>query len=152
MKLTRRRVVLAVSLVLLGVLVPVIVLGVGRFPAFDIFGQDDPLGVENGRQDMVVCFRSGLSRFQPDDVVNEVLTIPQPDGSEALPPGVDGFAFDSAGEGSSATTVLLIDFYSNASEEEQDAVQVALLGREEVLTVVRDARASDCRAATSTTS
>lgn len=152
MKVTRRRVALAVGLVFLGLMVPVILLGVGRFPAFDIFGQDDPLGVENGRQDMIVCFRPGLSQFQTNDVVTNVLTIPQPDGSDALPAGVDGFAYDFLGEEPSVITVLEIDFYSNASKEEKDALQAALLERDEVVTVLRDARASDCEAATSTTS
>lgn len=143
---------MAVGLVFLGLIVPVIVLGVGRFLAFDIFRNEDPLGVENGRQDMIVCFRPGLSQFQTNDVVTDVLTIPQPDGSEALPSGVDGFAYDFLGEEPSVITVLEIDLYSNASKEDEDALEAALLERDEVVTVLRDARASDCQAATSTTS
>lgn len=152
MRITRRRLGVAAALVVIGLALPVVVVGVATFGDYDIFGNEDPLGVENGRQDMIVCFRPGLSRFQPDDVVDAVLTFPQPDGSEALPPGMDGFGYAASSEDESATTVLEIDFYSNAKEQDKDRLEAALRARDEVATVLRRARASDCQAATSTTS
>lgn len=152
MRITRRRLGVAAALVVIGLVLPVVVVGVANFGDFDIFGHDDPLGVEGGRQDMIDCLRPGLSRFQPNDVVEAVLVFPQPDGSEASPPGVDGWGYAASSEDESATTVLEIDFYSNAKQQDKDRLEAALRERDEVVTVLRDARASDCQAATSTTS
>lgn len=124
------------------VLVLGVLLGVGRFPAFDIFGQDDPLGDPAAKIDLVACFQEGLDRFAPHEVASDVLSTPRGDGSFDLLPGVDGYSLDSTD--GQRTDVLSVDFYSNSSDAEVDAVESALLDRSEITVVLRDSLRTGC--------
>lgn len=124
------------------VLLPIVVLSVGRWGAFDLFSGRDSLDDSAAQADLVVCFRESSDRFAPNEVAESILTVPLPEGGFNLLPGVDDFSI-AASEGI-AIAPLRVDLNSSTLSEGIEAIEGALRDRAEVATVLRSARAADC--------
>lgn len=130
--------------------VPVVVVGWGQVGAFDIFGNEDPLGDPSAGLDLVVCVEPSADRFASDDLAELVLSVPDGYGGDLLPPGVDGYGMDRAGPGD-RIGVIEIDMRGNASDEDLERLVAAFRSHENVFGIHRHALGSICAAGAATT-